>query len=159
MYDFKNKFVLITGATGSLGHLLCYSFAASGARIGVHGKDEKKVAKIVTELNQAGFSATTCVADLRDTKQISAMFTDLKQVGGVDILINNAASRPCQKFSEISSYEFDNVHSINSRGTFFVSQLAINQMQEKGGGALVHISSIVAVKALPRFVGAHYASI
>ena len=98
-----------------------------------------------------------CKADVADEASVKALFVaaDAK-FGAVDILINNAAHRSKAEFFEMSVEHWDQMQNVTLRGTFLCCREAITRMKTKGGGSIVNISSVGALRPTLWGVNAHY---
>ena len=97
--------VLITGASGGIGTALCVAFAQTGANIAVHyNKNRKKAENLVSVLRDSyGVNAIAVQADVAVRESVNAMFDEIdSELGGVDILINNAGIAQQKLFSHLS---------------------------------------------------------
>lgn len=157
-FDFSGKIVLVTGSSRGIGRATAEAFASCGATVVINGREKADVVAAVTDFERKGFSVLKGAADVSKKNEIGSLFASLKESGGIDILVNNAALRPRKKFEEITESEWDDVLAVNLRGAFLASQSAVTHMREKGGGAIVNISSIAATESLSYYTGAHYAA-
>jgi NAD(P)-dependent dehydrogenase (short-subunit alcohol dehydrogenase family) len=116
---------------------------------------------VVKEITDAGGEAIAATCDVSEEDQVQAMVkATCDAFGGVDILVNNAAYRPKADFFEMSVWDWDKMHAVNTRGTFLCSREVVKVMRAQGkerGGAIVNISTIGT--ALPTIVNnVHYDS-
>lgn len=146
-WDFAGKVVVITGGTGGLGLALCRAFAQSGAHVSACG--------LLNEQGNSGLDALarttgkgTLQIDHVDLRRIPDLQQWMSQVhaerGGVDILVNAAGVSPVQALEEVTEDSWDQVMDINLKSLFFATQAVIPGMVQRGGGAIVQISSIAA---------------
>lgn len=141
---FKDKRVLITGASRHTGYGIARAFAKEGAIVILNSTTAAGVreaaARIRSETSARIIEAPTNIAD---RTQVEGMFELIKrECGGLDILINNAAHLGIgPSFLEMSLDFLAEVVGVNLFGTFHVSQLAARLMVAQGGGAIVHIGS------------------
>ena len=137
------KTVLITGASRGIGESIARAFSSSGYNVIInYNKSEQKAKALAKELN------CTCIqADVGNFEQTKKMFDQInREFGNIDVLVNNAGIAPIQNvLQEISEEQFDNAVSVNLKGMFNCSKLAIDGMLEKGGGSIINISSIWGV--------------
>jgi len=142
MERFRGKVVLVTGGTRGIGAGLVGAFLKEGASVGFSGTTEAGVAEAMTNF---GAPEMTCgiVADLAHpdagSELVKAM---LDRFGQIDILVNNAGVGSTMNEWEITPAEWDRVHAVNLRATFFVAQHAAASMRSHGGGSILNVSSI-----------------
>ena len=96
--------------------------------------------------------------DVRDEAAFEAAFAAaVNQFGGIDVMVNNAASSPGTPLWSITAEEWDDVLAVNLRGSFFGCRIAGRHMRDRGVGRIVNLSSIAGQQASPAS-GAHYAA-
>jgi NAD(P)-dependent dehydrogenase (short-subunit alcohol dehydrogenase family) len=147
--DFTNKVVVVTGAAGGLGSAMARRFAADGARVAVC--DLRGTQAVAEELTKEGFTARGYDFDITDRESVKdAMAQIAKDLGGVDVLVNNAGINvgPDERkhVDEFSDKWWDAILKVDLDGTYNCTKLAIPYMKE--GGSIVNISSIVGMVPL-----------
>lgn len=152
-FDFSGKTVLVTGSTQNLGLSIARAFAKCGARVVLHGLDDGALINAQKELLFSGSSSTpeTTRFDLANSDEIEEAFLSLEQRGlSPDILINNAAhlGLGTSGFLEQDILFFREVMEVNLFGALHCSQLAAREMSKRGGGSIVHISSLAGERAI-----------
>ncbi len=138
MDQFCNKTVLVTGGSRGLGEAVCRRFAQAGCRVIVNYAGSREAAETVAK--QIGGDAICC--DIADEGQVAAMF---HQIGGVDILVNNARMDPYKRTPQMTDGQWwDAVMAVNLKGAYLCGKFALADMQKKKWGRMVHISSLWA---------------
>ncbi|HZS89163.1 MAG TPA: glucose 1-dehydrogenase [Chloroflexota bacterium] len=141
--DLSGKVAIITGGGTGLGRGMSLGFARAGAAVAVAGIDDRSVDDTVAELGQAGHRAIGLHADVRDRGQVEEMARRVAaELGGIDILVNNAAIYPRRAWTEIAEEEWDEVFRVNIKGYFLCARAVYPYMQKRGGGRIINISSI-----------------
>lgn len=144
----QDRVALITGGANGIGAACARRFVAEGARVVLVDRDEAAGAALAAELGAAahfiggdvtarGFAAQ-CVAQARE------------RYGRLDVLLNNAGITHACGFLELDEADFDRVLAINLKSYFLFGQAAARAMVDQGGGgAIVNMSSVNAILALP----------
>ena len=145
--NLSNKLALVTGGTKGIGRAIAESLVTAGARVAITARHEDEIAKAVSQLNAVGpGTATGHVCDVRDYNQVKSLFADL---GGVDILINNAGIGIFEPVESTSVEDFRAVLETNVFGVFYCCHEAIPLMRQHGGGYIINISSLAGTNAHP----------
>ncbi len=147
---FKDKVVIITGATKGIGEACAYEFAKEGASVVVTGRSVDLGEKVVTDIKALGGDALFVRCDIGQKEQIDALIKKtVDHFGTIDVVVNNAGVNHSADFFDISEEDWDWVMSVDLKGTFFVSQGAAKVMVDQGkGGSIVNVSSVMAQLAL-----------
>ena len=139
---FLDKRVVITGGTGGIGQSVVELFAREGARVLFSDHSAEDCSDYASELVARGLEARHMAADLRRKSDCEALISEaVKQLGGVDILINNAGIIPRGTILETTDDMWFSALDVNLTAVFFLCRAAIPQMQQAGGGAIVNTSS------------------
>lgn len=153
-YDFSNKIALITGSGRGIGRTTALHFARLGADIVINYLRKASAAEdTAREIEALGRRALVVKADVSDEADLSRLFEETdKAFGGLDFLVNNAASGYIRPVAEQKVKGWDWTMNINARAAMFASQKALPLMQKRGGGAIVNVSSIGSLRTLPDYV-------
>jgi 3-oxoacyl-[acyl-carrier protein] reductase len=142
-FDLDGRVAVVTGAGGGLGEGECLSLAAAGAAVACVERDEQKLAVVVQKVRSAGGRALDVVADVSDRASVEAMAERVvSELGGIDILVNNAAIYPLRPWTEITEEEWDSVLAVNLKGYFLCARACRASMAARGRGRIVNFSSI-----------------
>ena len=147
---FKDKVVIITGATKGIGESCAYEFAKEGANVVVTGRSVDLGESVANKIKADGGDALFVRCDIGEKAQIDALIADtVAHYGTVDVVVNNAGVNHSADFFDIGEEDWDWVMSVDLKGTFFTSQAAAKVMVDQGkGGAIVNVSSVMAQLAL-----------
>lgn len=154
--DLKGKIVLITGAAGGIGRETSRLLAKSGAQVIAHCREQNQ--NFEQWMNQLpGGNHRVLYAELRHREQISDMFeTVRRELGRLDVLINNAGYSPRSPFVEVANQALDEVMEVNFVAPFLCAREAAKLMIDQGGGKILFVGSIDGER--PGSNRAHYSS-
>ena len=143
---FDSDIVLVTGSSRGIGAATARAFAAEGARVAVNYRSDSDGAAATRQaIVAAGGTAEVFQADIGNEADVSRLAQEVEtSLGPVSILVNNAALIDRSSMFDLSLEAFDTVWHANVRGLFHLSQLVAAGMVERGRGAIVHLSSILA---------------
>jgi len=162
-YDFTNKIALITGSGRGVGKATALHFARLGADIVVNYLRKRTAAEATSrEIEAQGRRALVVRADIGDPDDIDRLFETVeREFGGLDFLVNNAASGYARPIMEQKVKGWDWTMNINARAALFASQKAVPLMQKRGGGVIVNVSSMGSMRTLPDYavIGASKAAL
>ena len=144
----KGKAAIVTGGSRGIGRGVSIGLGAAGADVAVNYRGNKQEAdEVAGNIRESGGRAIAIRADVSDRHEVQDMFATVqREFGGVDVLVNNAGICPFQDFLTMPEELWDQVQSVNLKGTFLCSQAAAQVMVAQGrGGRIISISSISAL--------------
>jgi 3-oxoacyl-[acyl-carrier protein] reductase len=147
--------VFITGAGQGIGYALCRAFAAQGAQVALNDLDPVKAAQAAEAINTEANAdrVRPYPGDAADVSTMDALvnrFAD--DSGGLDVVIANAGITRYVPFLDSTPDNFDQIVSVNLRGTYFLAQAAARRMIADGrAGRILLLSSVVGLRAFPNF--------
>jgi glucose 1-dehydrogenase len=163
MPGLKGKGVLITGGTSGIGQAIAVKFAEYGANVAINylrtaeeaADTEHQVHACVNRVQREGVRDVLVRGDVSQEDQVVAMVdTAVSELGGLDILINNAGIQISHHSDELSSDDFDKVLAVNLRGAFLCAREAIKHFLAEGKpGVIVNVSSVHQLIPKPDYLG------
>ena len=138
--EFATKRVLITGSSRGIGQSLARYFVAQGATVAINGRSPDAVANSIEEIDRADrlCAAPGDVSSAAGCKQV--VTHALKELGGLDILINNAGTYPIASIEDTDEALWDTTLNANVKSAFFCSQAALGALRESKGVIINHSS-------------------
>ncbi len=144
MADFKGQKVIITGATRGIGLALAESFAQAGADVAICGTNEELLQKAKEHLLSFGGKVYAAKADISNVEDCDNFVAGtVKELGGVDVLVNNAGITKDGLMVRMSPEDWNVVINVNLTGTFLMSKAALKVMFKQRSGNVVNISSVI----------------
>lgn len=152
--DFENKIALVTGSGRGIGRAIALHLARRGADVVVNFfRNRAPAEQTAAEIEALGRRALLVKADLGSWAGIHELFAKTEAgLGGLDILVHNAASGYNRPVMEQRVKGWDWTVNINARAALFCAQQAVPLMQKRGGGSIVTISSVGSFRVLPDYV-------
>jgi NAD(P)-dependent dehydrogenase (short-subunit alcohol dehydrogenase family) len=152
MGRLEGKVAFITGAGSGIGRAAAKLFSAEGARVAVADIDRAAGEETVRQINEAGHQAVFVETDVTDEASVkAAVARTVETYGKLDVLYNNAggSSNRDSRVTDGSVDEFWRVIGVDLFGTWLCSKYAIPEIVKAGGGAVVNMTSNVALMAVP----------
>ncbi|HXM50410.1 MAG TPA: SDR family oxidoreductase [Pyrinomonadaceae bacterium] len=152
-FDLHGRNALITGGGSGLGFAIAKSLAAAGASVILLGRNQEKLGRASEELVALGANATYTVCDLLDRNAIAPLIQDLERnVGPLDILLNNAGVQQRAPFTEFPAEGWDRMMATHISAPFFLTQAIARQMIIRGRGKIINTLSIMSELGRPMIV-------
>ncbi|GAB4013037.1 glucose 1-dehydrogenase [Spirosoma sp. KCTC 42546] len=144
MFDLTGKVAIITGASKGIGEDMARVFARFGAKVIVSSRKQDACDALASDIRAQGGDATGIAAHVGDMDQLRQLVDkSIATYGGIDILVNNAASNPVFGPSlDCDGAAFDKIMQANVKAPFELSKLCYPSMKARGGGSIIMISSI-----------------
>ena len=142
--SITEKVALVTGAGQGIGRGIALRLAKDGADIALIDVNAKTITAVAQEIEALGRRATTFVADVSDRAQVYAAIDHAeKQLGGFDIIVNNAGIAQVQALSDVTPGDVDRIFKINVEGVLWGIQAAAKKFKErKHKGKIINACSI-----------------
>jgi len=148
--NFKDKVVLITGASSGIGKESAIEFAKLGAKIVLVARRKEKLEQVADELKKFNVTILTCQCDVSNKDQVKEMSkTVLEKFDSVDILVNNAGFAIYGSVSDLTIDEIESQMATNYFGMIYCIKNFLPSMLGKQSGHIVNVASVAASFGLP----------
>ncbi|BBZ73588.1 SDR family NAD(P)-dependent oxidoreductase [Mycobacterium paraseoulense] len=142
-YAAAGKRVLITGASSGLGAALARQLAARGAVVGLVARRRDRLAEVLADCRRASPGSAMWVADLADTASLPELaLRAWEALGGVDVLVNNAAMPKRRPVAALAPDEVEDVMRVNFFAPMRLTLALLPRMLARGSGLIVNVSSV-----------------
>lgn len=147
----SGQVAIVTGGGRGLGRAFAQAFAAAGAKVAITARTESQLDETIALIQEAGGTAIAFTADVTDRPTMEQVMTEVeRQLGPVDILVNNAAVlTPLGHDWEVDADEWWRTLEINVRSPFLCTQLMLPRMMKRRKGRIVNVSSGAAYGSNP----------
>ncbi|MGH3332414.1 MAG: glucose 1-dehydrogenase [Nocardioidaceae bacterium] len=163
MRGLQGKNVLVTGGTSGIGQAIAVRFAEYGANVAINylklpeeaADTEDQVHACVRKVKAEGVRDVLVRGDVSGEEDVVAMVDDtVRQLGGLDVLVNNAGIQISRPSHELSAAEFDRVLAVNLRGAFLCARESISRFLANGTpGVVINVSSVHQQVPKPNYLG------
>ena len=163
MPGLKGKGVLVTGGTSGIGQAIAVRFAQYGANVAINylrqpdeaSDTEQQVQACVNQVQHEGVRDVLVQGDVSREEDVERMVGQaVSELGGLDVLINNAGIQISRHSDELSGADFDKVLAVNIRGAFLCAREAIRHFLAEGKpGVIINVSSVHQLIPKPDYLG------
>jgi NAD(P)-dependent dehydrogenase (short-subunit alcohol dehydrogenase family) len=139
----EGRVAVVTGASSGLGRATALELAAAGADVALLARSATQLADVAREVEARGRRALALPVDLADVAALTSAVTQIEEeLGGIDVLVNAAATDAPARVEDLDVAEWDRVLAVNLRAPFLLAKLAFRSMRRRGGGTVVNVSSV-----------------
>lgn len=152
----SGKVAIVTGAMSGIGREIALTLAENGADVVVADildtpkEDGRPTQDLISDETEAESTFVSC--DVTNKADLHRVVEAAVDIGGLDIMVNNAGVFRSETFLEATEDDFDQIMNINVKGVYFGTQVAATQMIEEGGGSIINLSSVAGMEGSADFV-------
>jgi NAD(P)-dependent dehydrogenase (short-subunit alcohol dehydrogenase family) len=150
MQQYKDKVVVITGASGGVGRATAHAFAVAGAKLVLVARGREQLAITQQEVEALGARALVITADVADAAQVEAVAEQTESVfGPIDVWVNNAMVSVFAPIKDITPEEYHRVTEVTYLGQVYGAMAALRRMLPRDRGSIVFVGSALAYRGIP----------
>lgn len=148
LFDMTGKVALITGSTKGIGRSIAEEMARLGAKVVISSRKADACEQVANELKAKGYEALAVPCHVGKKDELQNLVNKTNEAwGSIDVLVCNAATNPVYgPTSEMTDEAWDKIMDTNVKGTFWLTNMVLPQMAQKGEGAIVLLSSIAGIR-------------
>ena len=149
----RDKNVVVTGGASGIGRAICELFSKEGANLVIGDLDAQGGRETVARVRNFGGQAEFFATDVSDESNVQTLIDHAaKSLGGIDIVMNNAAAFIFGKVEDVSKSDWDKVMSVNVVGPANMVRYALPYLRQSSAGAVVNMASVSSFVAAPAFI-------
>jgi dehydrogenase/reductase SDR family member 4 len=148
MFDLNGKVAIVTGASKGIGERIARTLAEFGAKVVISSRKQESLDIVSGAMQKDGLETIGIACHVGDDAQLKNLVEKtVKKYGGIDILVNNAATNPMfGPIAETDENVFDKIMGINVKAPFKLCNLVYPIMKKRGGGSIINISSVEGLR-------------
>ena len=148
LFDLTGKVAIVTGASRGIGFAIAETYALAGAKVVLSSRKQEALDQATEKIRTGGGNAFSYAAHTGDPEAVKNLVSAcLERFGGVDILVNNAATNP--HFGPLLTSEeshWDKILDVNLKGYFRMIKACAESMRQRGGGKIVNVASVAGLR-------------
>ena len=149
-HEFRDKVVVITGASAGIGRATAWEFAKQGAKLALLARGMEQLEGAKREVEAYGGKALIIQCDVADADQVEAAAEQTeRELGEIDVWVNNAMASVFSSFKEITLDEFKRVTEVTYLGTIYGTKAALKRMLSRDKGSIIFVGSALAYRGIP----------
>ena len=147
---FRDKVVVITGASGGIGRATAWEFAKQGAKVVLLARSIEQLEGAQKEVENYGGKALSILCDVANAGQVEAAAEQAERdFGLIDVWVNNVSNSVFAPFNQITPDEFKRVTEVTYLGTVYGTMSALKRMSPRNKGSIVFVGSALAYRGIP----------
>jgi dehydrogenase/reductase SDR family member 4 len=148
MFDVRGEVALITGASRGIGRATAIQLAQNGAKVVISSRRQNACGSVAEEIRTFGDEAIARACHVGGRMQVESLVAHVNEEwGGIDVLVCNAATNPVYGPAALLTGElFSKIMTVNVQSTIWLCNLVLPRMPERGGGSVIILSSIAALR-------------
>lgn len=148
LFDLTGKVALITGASRGIGLAIAETFASAGAKVVLSSRKQDALEQAAEKINTDGGDAYPFAAHTGNPEDVKRLVAAcVERFGGVDILVNNAATNPhFRPMLTAEESQWDKILDVNLKGYFRMIRECVKSMRERGGGKVINMASVAGLR-------------
>jgi NAD(P)-dependent dehydrogenase (short-subunit alcohol dehydrogenase family) len=143
-FDLSGRVALVTGASRGIGRAIAHAYAAAGAKVALASRKQESLDRVAREIADAGGEPLPIACHTARADEVADLVAAVEEAwGGVDVLVNNAATNP--HFGPVLTADeahWDKTFEVNVKGYFQLAKACAPSMRERGGGSIVNVASV-----------------
>jgi 2-dehydro-3-deoxy-D-gluconate 5-dehydrogenase len=150
MFDLSGKVAVVTGGNGGIGRGIALGLATAGAKVAILARNEQRNRDTLAELRALGNPAMALKLDVARRADLKPALTSIeRELGPIDILVNNAAFAVLKSLLEHSEEDWDSVIETDLTACFLLSKFAAQSMVQRRAGKIINVASVGGYKGTP----------
>jgi 3-oxoacyl-[acyl-carrier protein] reductase len=142
MESLQGKNAIVTGAGKGIGRAIAIALAQEGVNVGLLARTESDLHNLAEELKQYQVKTSLATVDVSNINQVNAAAEKVKgELGGIDILINNAGTSSFGSFMELEPARWEEIVKVNLFGAYYMTRAVLPEMKARKTGDIINISS------------------
>ena len=147
-FDLSDKVAIVTGASRGIGFAIAEAFATAGVKVVLASRKQEVLDQAAEKMQAAGGDVFPFAAHTGDAESVNNLVVaSVERYGGVDILVNNAATNP--HFGPLLTSEeshWDKILDVNLKGYFRMVKACVDSMRQRGGGKIINVASVAGLR-------------
>ncbi|MGE0712575.1 MAG: SDR family NAD(P)-dependent oxidoreductase [Planctomycetota bacterium] len=147
------RLALVTGASRGIGASVAAHMAKQGARLVLAGRDAAALSRVALAVNELGSEALTVACDLRQAEERARLFAAARELGPLEILVNNAAALHAGPLVELAPERWQEMLELNLGAVLACCQAGLREMLPRRRGVIVNVASVSGVPGVEKLPG------